>query len=66
MKSAVVIVILSRVDRSWIENHRQKTVDKLEELLIQKESEHWKNILTRLINAVFYTVEHKTVFLYVG
>jgi len=49
MKSVLVTGILSRVDRSWIDNHRQKTTGKLEQLLIQKKSQHWKNILTRLI-----------------
>jgi len=64
MKSAVVTVILSRVDRSWIDNQRKnKTIDKLEQLLIQKESEHWKNILTRLNNTVFYTAEHNMAFM---
>jgi uncharacterized membrane protein len=63
VKSAGVIVILSRVDKSWIENHRWKRNDKLEQLLIQKELEHWKNILTRLINTVLYTAEHSMAFL---
>lgn len=63
MKSELVTVILSRMDKSWIENHRRKTIDKLEQLLIQKESEHWKNIPTRLINTVLYTAEHSMVFL---
>jgi hypothetical protein len=36
----------------------RNTTDKLEELLIQKESERWKNILTRLMNITLYLAEN--------
>jgi hypothetical protein len=35
---------------------------KLEELLIQKESEGWKNILTRLMNITLYLAEKSMEF----
>jgi hypothetical protein len=38
------------------------TLDKSELLLIQKESESWKNVLARLMNITFYFVENNLAF----
>jgi hypothetical protein len=40
----------------------RNTIDKLEQLLIQKESEHWKNVLTRLMDITLYLAENNTAF----
>jgi hypothetical protein len=38
------------------------TIDKLNQLLILKESEHCKSVLTRLMNITFYPVENNMAF----
>jgi hypothetical protein len=46
-----------------LNRHSQaKTFDKLEQLLIQKESEYWKNTLNRLFKTAFYTAENNMAF----
>jgi hypothetical protein len=40
----------------------RNTIDKLEQLLIQKDSEHWKNVVTRLMNNTLYLAENDTAF----
>jgi hypothetical protein len=40
----------------------RNTYDKLEQLLIQKESKHWKNVLTRLMNITLYLAEYSMAF----
>jgi hypothetical protein len=38
------------------------TIDKLEQLLIHKESERWKNVLTILMNITMYLAEKNMAF----
>jgi hypothetical protein len=38
------------------------TIDKLEQLLLQKESERWKNVLARIMNIILYLAENNTAF----
>jgi hypothetical protein len=38
------------------------TIDKLEQILIQKQPERWKNVLTRLINITLYLAENNMAF----
>jgi hypothetical protein len=38
------------------------TTDKLGELLIQKESEGWKNVMTRLMNIILHPAEKNMAF----
>jgi hypothetical protein len=52
--------------QEWIEAESrlrgQNTIDKLEQLLIQKESECWKNVLIRLMNITLYFAENNIAF----
>jgi hypothetical protein len=52
--------------QEWIEAESRlkggNTIDKLEKLLIQKESERWKNLLTRLMNITVYLAENNMAF----
>jgi hypothetical protein len=52
--------------QEWIEAEsrlrNRDTIDKMEKLLIQKESERWKNVLTRLMNITLYFAENNMAF----
>jgi hypothetical protein len=52
--------------QEWIEVESRlkggNTIDKLEQLLIQKESERWKNVLTKLMNITLYLAENNMAF----
>jgi hypothetical protein len=52
--------------QEWIEAESRlkggNTIDKLEQLLVQKESVCWKNVLTSLMNITLYLAEHTMAF----
>jgi hypothetical protein len=52
--------------QEWIEAESRlkggDTIDKLKQLLIRKESERWKNVLTRLMNITLYLAENNMAF----
>jgi hypothetical protein len=52
--------------QEWIEAESRlkggNTIDKTEKLLVQKETERWKNALTRLMNITLYLAENNMAF----
>ncbi|XP_063775718.1 uncharacterized protein LOC134911440 [Pseudophryne corroboree] len=52
--------------QSWIETEKRlnsgNTIDRVEQLLIVKESERWSNVLNRLMNIILYLAENNIAF----